>query len=143
MSRLPDFRKTIYLGMNAKGETVLIPEKPAVAVWDFCIKNGIKRISAPYKIQAGSGVKITVKAPKSAPTPAVAPKRPDNRSQGKPGALNKASGAGSTENKTPKKEKAEFYCTNCKKDVDNPKAALNGKTQCPHCLRVNTVVGKE
>lgn len=138
MSRLPDFRKTVYIGMNAKGETVLLPEK---ATWEFYVKNEIKKVSSPYKIQGG--VKITIKAPKPTSTPASTPKKPNNPPQSKPGALPKASKAISIKRKGPKKEKAEFFCTNCKKDVDNPKQAVNGKAQCPHCLQVNTITGKE
>ena len=42
----------------------------------------------------------------------------------------------------PEQKEAMFHCNACNRDIDNPKTS-NGKPQCPECLVVGKIVGKD
>lgn len=126
MSRLRNFPNTVSVGMNSQGKLILLPEK---ANWGIFTKEGIRKVETYSLFSVPTVSKRTrrkppVKTPNSKPEekpPEQLPKQQSDESS----------------------EKAMFHCTACNKNVDNPKTVSNGKIQCPHCLKIGTVRGKE
>lgn len=138
MSRTKSFPEKIYVGMTTDGMYIIPKDDPL----NFVLSMGITK-TALYII-GGEQPKKCLISTKSAPTPASAPKKAVCAPQGKPEAFSATPGVASKP-KSPrnKKEKPMFRCTGCGKDVDNPTTASGGKVQCPHCLVVGTIVGKD
>ena len=105
MSRLRNFRKTIYLGMNGEGQEILLPEK---GNWGFYDANGIRKISPPYQVQSENFHITTTRRRKMAPealTPSQASAmpgiHPDNPPQGQAGGKDKVIGSKGKHQKLP------------------------------------------
>ena len=129
MSRLKNFPAEISVGMKADGELIILPEK---ANWGIFIREEIKKVET-YSL----------------PPVSVVPKRQRRRSSNKTSPKNPQAPPPQQIVSQPEQENSEsteeamFHCNACGKDVDNPKTAGNGKTQCPYCLVIGKVVGKE
>jgi hypothetical protein len=132
MSRPKSFPETIYVGMGKQNKLVLLSKQVAEALEGIDVRTAKYTMSV---LSEPSKPLLRKRRSKTTKTPISTPPQQDNPPQKQP------------EASTPKpedsqEEAASWYCKACGKDVENPRT-VNGKPQCPHCLRLGTIKGKE
>lgn len=127
MGRLKNFPRKLSVGMRGDGSMILLPEK---VDWELVGNENIKKTMTYYSKNQVSGKEVLKEVRR-------------RRRKPKPASTIKTNPE--TVSPTPIENTKEptFRCTACGRDVDNPKTAEGGKTQCPHCLKIGTIVGKE
>lgn len=164
MSRLKNFPNKVSIGMRANGELVLLPEK---ADWGFFTTEQIRKVESyclpsaqatpkPKRKKKPESELVTFKCNKCNRTYQYGKEKGKGvQCECGKGVLvqpeklpESAKPTGDEDKKTEDvasepESKTDFRCNACGRDVDNPKTAGNGKIQCPYCLEIGTVIGKE